>query len=68
MKNLIKQELNINEFNINIIDKLNVDNAISLIAFKGLDVQRKGKIKVEDLLGREPIIFDKKRHKNKQRK
>ena len=56
----LKQELNINEFNINIIDKLNVDSAISLIAFKGLDVQRKGKIKVEDFL----IVIDSYREDN----
>ena len=56
----LKQELNINEFNINIIDKLNVDSAISLIAFKGLDVQRKGKIKIEDFL----IVIDSYREDN----
>lgn len=50
----LKQEININEFNINIIDQLRISNSISIVAFRALDILHRGKIKIEDFV----IVID----------
>ena len=58
----LKQEININEFNINIIDQLRISNSISIVAFRALDILHRGKIKIEDFV----IVIDSYRSDFKQ--
>lgn len=58
----LSQELNINEFYINLIEKLNIDNKMSVLAFKALDINKIGKIRVEDFV----IVIDSYRDNKRQ--
>jgi Ca2+-binding EF-hand superfamily protein len=46
----LDSEININEFYKYISNKLNLDDLCTIIIFKGIDYQKRGKIKIEDFV------------------